>query len=315
MPVADVWAIVILYRPQAEAVRRQHEALRAQVAGIVYYDNGDGRATLDRLDLTASDAVRCLGDGQNVGIAEGLNRGLALVRELGAARALLLDQDSVPAADMVAALAETQDRAGAQGARVGAVGPAIFDELTGAPEPFGHAVTRAARRPPPNAAVRAAPVELFYLITSGTLVSLAVIDAVGAMESSLFIDAVDFEWSYRARARGYRFYGSWGARLHHNRGEGMHRVPVLGLKIRLHSATRHFYIFRNHLRLCFRPYLPTAWKLRGLWYLVQRTVLFGLFVPGRLAHLRAMSRGTWQGLREGLADRRRARAAPSLGPG
>jgi rhamnosyltransferase len=304
MARADVWAVVILYRPDADGVRRQHDALRAQVAGIVYYDNGGGLAALATLGLSDGDGLRLVGDGENVGIAEGLNRGLACARELGAGSALLLDQDSVPAATMVVELEACRARAAAGEPRVAAVGPAILDELRGEPEGFGHAVSRDARRTPADAAAREAPVELNYLITSGTLVPLAVIDDVGAMEGDLFIDAVDFEWSFRARARGYKIYGAYGALLHHHRGESLHRVPLLGAQIRVHAPTRHFYIFRNHLRLCFRPYMPAVWKLRGLWYLVERVVLFGLFVPPRLGHLAAMARGASRGLAQGLADRR-----------
>jgi rhamnosyltransferase len=302
--LADVWAVVVLYRPDAEATRRQHDALRPQVSGIVYYDNGGGREVLEALGLLGKDGIRSAGDGQNLGIAEGLNRGLALARERGAARALLLDQDSVPAADMLAALDAAAARAAEQGARVGAVGPAIFDELRGALEGFGHALSPEARHAPAAAAAHA-PVEVRYLITSGTLVSFAVLDDVGAMESDLFIDAVDFEWSFRARGRGYHLYGAYAARLLHNRGEGLHRVPVLGAKIRLHSATRHFYIFRNTIRLCFRGYMPARWKLLNLWYLVERAFLFGLLVPGRAAQVKAMARGAWQGLAEVAADTRR----------
>lgn len=312
MPRPDVWAVVILHRPDADGVRRQHDALRAQVAGIVYYDNGGGRAALDALGLTDGDGLRCVGDGENVGIAEGLNRGLACARERGAQSALLLDQDSVPAATMVAELEACRARAAAHDPRVAAVGPAILDELRGEPEGFGHAVSRQARRTPADAAAREAPVEVNYLITSGTLVPLSVIDDVGAMEADLFIDAVDFEWSFRARARGYKLYGAYGALLHHRRGERLHRVPLFGARIRVHSPTRHFYIFRNHLRLCFRPYMPTSWKLLGAWYLVRRLALFGLLVPPRVGHLAAMARGTWRGLSQGLADRR---ARQSTGAG
>jgi len=301
----DIWAVVILYRPDPEGARAQYAALAPQVAGIVYVDNGDGRDVLERLELLSQEGVRCAGDGQNVGIAEGLNRGVARAREAGAAFVLLLDQDSVPAADMVARLSTTFELARAQlgsiGA-VGAVGPAIFDELHGKLEPFGHAVSPQGKQPPAEPAALDAPVEVNYLITSGTLIPAAVLDAVGPMESDLFIDAVDFEWSFRARARGFHVFGTYGARLHHKRGHGLHRIPILGATIRLHAPVRHFYIFRNHLRLCFRSYMPLRWKLLGLWYLVERTTLFGLFVPGRAAHLSAMARGSWQGVRQGWAD-------------
>lgn len=294
----QVWAVVILYRPDGAFTRRQFDALAPQVAGVVYYDNSGGRDVLAAIGLAADARVRCTGDGENVGIAEGLNRGIALAREAGAATVLLLDQDSVPAPDMVARLQATLEQARAAGSKVGATGPAIFDELNGRLEALGHALSPEDRHAPPEPVENAPPVEVNYLITSGTLIPMAVLDDVGLMESELFIDAVDFEWSFRARMRGYHIYATYGTRLHHNRGQGLHRIPIIGARVRLFAPVRHFYIFRNHLRLCCRSYMPLSWKLRGLWYLVVRATLFGLFVPNRREHLSAMARGTWQALRD-----------------
>ena len=63
---SSVWAIVILYRPDGEAVRRQHVALSAQVDGVVYYDNGGGRDVLERHDLLAEGRVLCAGDAKHL---------------------------------------------------------------------------------------------------------------------------------------------------------------------------------------------------------------------------------------------------------
>jgi rhamnosyltransferase len=145
------------------------------------------------------------------------------------------------------------------------------------------------------------PIPLHYLITSGTLIRLTALAEIGPMEADLFIDSVDFEWSFRARSKGYSLLGTYATCLQHRRGERLHRVWP-GLSIRLHSSQRLFYIYRNHFRLCFRRYMPPIWRIRGLWYLLVRTTLFALFVPHRLANLGAMLRGTLQGLRQGVAD-------------
>jgi rhamnosyltransferase len=300
-PTEEVWAIVILYRPELAAVRDQFAAVGSQVTGVIYYDNGGGNEVLTQLGLLSQPGVRCLGDGRNCGIAEALNRGLELALRLHAPFALLLDQDSVPSAEMVERLANGYRQAAASGAKVAAVGPAIFDMLHGRLEGFGQAVSFSKRRFRPGVGMEEELIHLYYLITSGTLIHLDALAEIGLMEASLFIDSVDFEWSFRARSKGYCLLGTYATCLQHRRGERLHRAWP-GVSIRLHSAQRLFYIYQNHFRLCFRRYMPAIWKIRGLWYLLVRTSLFAVFVPGRLANLRAMLRGTLQGLRQGLAD-------------
>lgn len=300
VPSADVWAVVVLYRPEAEAVRAQFAALRLQVAGVIYCDNGGGHQALAQLGLLSQPGIHCLGDGQNRGIAEALNQGMAFATSLSGSFALLLDQDSVPAEQMVSRLHALHQRASEAGTRVAASGPAIFDVLRGKLEGFGQAVSRKKRRFSPG--LEDEPIDLYYLITSGTLIHLPVLAEIGPMDASLFIDSVDFEWSFRARARGYHLLGTYGACLQHRRGDRLHR-PLPGLAIRLHSTPRFFYVYRNHFRLCFRRYVPLRWKLMGLWYLLQRTVAFALFIPHRGENLGAMLRGTLQGIRDGVAER------------
>lgn len=300
-PTEEVWAIVVLYRPEIAAVRDQFAAVSSQVAGVIYYDNGGGNEVLSQLGLLSQPGVRCLGDGQNCGIAEALNRGLELASSFRASFALLLDQDSVPSAEMVERLVTSYRRAAASGVKVAAVGPSIFDMLHGRLEGFGQAVSLSKRRFRPGSGMENELVHLHYLITSGTMIHLAALAEIGLMEASLFIDSVDFEWSFRARSKGYSLLGSYATCLLHRRGERLHRAWP-GVSIRLHSAQRLYYIYRNHFRLCFRRYMPAIWKIRGLWYLLVRTTLFAVFVPRRLANLQAMLRGTLHGLRQGFAD-------------
>jgi rhamnosyltransferase len=284
-----ILAVVVLYQPDHELLRTQLEATRPQVDGIVYYDNGAGRAALAAIGALDAPGVRCVGDGNNCGLAEALNRALEAARE--AAFVLLLDQDSVPAPDMVAVL-----RAG-HGPGVAAVGPSLFDALEGRVERFGQAVSLLDR--PVRKDGRTFPV--YYLITSGTLVESKALAEIGPMESSLFIDAIDFEWCYRARARGYRILGTYGTQLRHHRGEHLLR-PLPGITVRVHSAQRLFYMYRNHVRLCFRGYMSLVWKVRGAKDLFWRLVGYALFVPERRRHLGAIARGIAEGWRLGRAD-------------
>lgn len=296
----EIWAVVVLYRPEPALLAQQFAALGPQVRGVLYYDNGGGQEALAGLGLLGAPGVRCLGGDGNRGLASALNAGLRAAIEAGADFALLLDQDSAPASEMVARLHQAYLAGGGPGANVAAVGPALFDTLLGRVVPFGQAL-RLSRRLVPRAPDHH-PFEVSYLITSGTLLATPVLASVGLMEAGLFIDSIDYEWCARARARGHRLLASYGASLRHRRGEGLHHAWP-GLRIRLHPASRLLSIYQNQVRLLFRGYMPVRWRLRAIVDLAVRMWLLALFVPGRARHLGAMLRGIGRGLRLGWAER------------
>lgn len=288
MPQA-VAAAVVVFRPEADVLAAQRAATLPQVAELVYVDNGGARAAL--AGTADAHRVRVLGDGRNAGLASGLNVALRDARERGHRYCLLLDQDSIPSPGMVAALL----RAFGEGASVLASGPAILDELSARVEDF------ARLRVGPNLRIRAGEhprgfFDVDFLITSGTLVRLDLLDAAGWMDEGLFIDSIDFDWSFRARSRGFRLLATFETTLSHRRGDHVHRLPG-GLPLRIHSATRLYYMHRNRVRLYRRPYVPVAWKVHDLARMLVKAGLLALFVPGRRARLAAIGTGLRDGLR------------------
>jgi rhamnosyltransferase len=299
-PPPDLWAVVVLYHPEAELLRRQFEATIEQVAGIVYCDNGGGEATLRQLGLLGRAGVHRMGDGDNRGLAEALNIGLAWLIDRGGRFALLLDQDSVPEPGMVGSLHRLHLEAGA-GPPVAAVGPAVFDALQGRLAPFGQARPLSRRLVPPPGTRDDVPFEVSYLITSGTVLSVAALRAIGLMESGLFIDSIDYEWCFRARARGHRLLATYGTFLRHRRGQRLQRTWA-GVAVRIHPPPRLRSIYRNQVRLSFRGYVPWTWKVRSAIELAVRLAVFGLLVPGRAANLGAIGSGVAEGMRLGWRD-------------
>ncbi len=96
-------------------------------------------------------------------------------------------------------------------------------------------------------------VECDTLISSGCLIPLSVIDAVGTMESALFIDQVDTEWGLRAQKEGFRLYGVRDAVLTHGIGEDFVRPWFAPRRtLPLHSPVRDYYVVRNTIAVFFR---------------------------------------------------------------
>jgi rhamnosyltransferase len=210
----------------------------------------------------------------NRGLAAAQNQGIELARAEGATHVLLLDQDSLPFPGMAASLLRALEAHRARGAKVACVGPRL--RCYGAfCRPRG---------------------ECDVLISSGSLIPIEVLDAVGGMEEAFFIDQIDTEWCLRARARGYRVFGVREAVLDHRPGESMRWIWLGGWRRLIrHPPFRYYTIFRNTLVLCRRPYAIPRFVAFQLCWLATLFVAYGL-LGGRTGALPRMLAGIAHGL-------------------
>ena len=194
-----------------------------------------------------------------MGLAAAFNSGIARARDLGATHVLLLDQDSVPAPDMVEHLLSTWTCA-TESNDVAACGPVYRDDRIGGTAEF----VRFRSFPPVRVKPQGQPArfDVDMLISSGSLIPMAVIEHIGAMDETLFIDHVDTDWCLRAAAAGYRLLAVRPARMDHRLGDRW--VPFLGRRLPLHGPSRLYYIARNSVRLYTRPHAHLAWCLSDL---------------------------------------------------
>jgi rhamnosyltransferase len=293
-----VVAVVVTYRPDVDALVALLTALTPQVQGVVVVDNGTpGTAVADALRSAAPEA-QLIALGSNLGIAAAQNRGIAAARDAAATHALLSDQDSLPAPDMVerllAALAADDAAAGTP---LVAVGPVTVDERTGAAPLVFTAQRSGPRRAPSLPQEDGALVDVPFLIASGTVLDLALLDRAGPMDEGLFIDHVDLEWGLRARSAGMRLAVVIGARLTHSLGDRTRRVPWRSRHVHVQSTERSYYMVRNTVVLIRGDLLPTAWRRGYAWWLVRYVGFYLLAVPPRLRRARLMARGVVDALR------------------
>ncbi|WP_295849941.1 glycosyltransferase family 2 protein [uncultured Xylophilus sp.] len=287
----QVVAIVVSYQPDLSRLEMLLEALTPQVDGIVIVDNGSAVdvAGWHRALAPRGNSHTVVGLGANRGIAAAQNAGIAWAREHAATHVLLMDQDSIPPPGMVAALyAVLQVQTDAA-----AAGPQYVDARQGRPAPFirreGLRLLRL------ECDVGSAPARADYLIASGCLIPMPVIDAVGAMREDLFIDYVDIEWGLRARAHGWQSYGVYTTRMHHELGDPP--VRFFGRMLPMHSPLRHYYHVRNAVLLYRERWVPLGWKLVDGWRLLLKFGFYSLVPPRRGSHCRMMALGLWHGLR------------------
>jgi rhamnosyltransferase len=292
-----VCAAIVTYNPDLAKLSDAISALRSQVATIVVIDNGSPPNAMAWLrQQQEGDGITVLPQGRNTGVAAAQNQAIRWAREQGFDFVLIMDQDSVPAPDMVDALRSAWLSLEEAGEPVGAVGPIPTDPSGGAEMPFFRVAGLRAERIP-RLEIGKDPVPVAYLISSGSLIRLKVFDRVGLMDEGLFIDGVDLDWCFRASARGLRSYVVPAARLQHSLGDRRYGVWLFGRRqILQHNPTRLYFMVRNALLMARRAHIPAGWTLYSLRLVLKRLVAFGLLVPPKADNLRMMLAGLWDGL-------------------
>ncbi|WP_175778443.1 glycosyltransferase family 2 protein [Burkholderia anthina] len=279
--------MIVFYRPDHGCVARANRL--ATVWPCVVVDNTESLSTPDALGLDAR--VDYVANGANLGIATALNQGIERLIAMGCRSALLFDQDSEPSDELLIELPRTLATARMHDRRVALVGPAYEDARLGGVAPFVRFGYLTLRRIQPEGVQ---PIDVDFLITSGSCVNLDVWRDIGPMDDALFIDFVDLEWCVRARSKGYSVLGAPALRLTHELGG--EPVRFFGRSYPGHGPVRHYYLFRNAIALIRRGYVPWSWKSTELVKMPVRLAIYALFMQPRLAHLRLSLLGIWHGL-------------------
>ena len=300
----EVCAVIVTYQPDAAVLARVLHETSLQVGRTVIVDNGSDAGALEALaggcNACSIDIVR-LGDNYGVGAAH--NAGIRAARSDGCEYVLILDQDSIPQPGMVGHLLQAARTLQSRGVPVSAAGPRYRDPHTLHESYFVRLGTWGFERTYCDKLSQDAIVPVDFLISSGSLIPMAVLDVVGGMDESLFIDHVDTEWCFRARARGYEAFGICQALMHHSLGTRAIRVRALRERqVAIRSPLRLYYMVRNSLLLYRRPHVPLRMRVADLKRLLPLCVFFGMLVPPRVENLRMMLKGAWHGLR-GVAGR------------
>jgi GT2 family glycosyltransferase len=184
----------------------------------IVVDNGSTDGTAEAVRERFPDVV-LLRSESNIGASGGNNLGMRHALELGADYVFVLNNDTSLDPDLIAELvAEAERRPDA-----GALCPLIYYEdppdlvwYAGAEyEPDrgynGQMTGYRERDTGQFEGVR----EIGALVTCAVLVPRPILEDVGLLDDSLFIQIDDFEWSLRMRRAGYRIYCVSGARMWH----------------------------------------------------------------------------------------------------
>ncbi len=291
-----VVAVVVTFHPRTERLAALVERLLEEVQHVLVVDNGPGLSGVThgpsgrRLDRRRLGFVAL---EENRGVATAQNEGIRRARQLDPRFILLMDQDSMPEAGMVGALVEEHRRLQRLGRQVAAVGPRLVDPALPRFSPFVRFQRGWLRKHFCQSADR--PCDVGFLLSSGMLLSLEALDAIGPMRDELFIDYVDVEWSLRARASGWELFGLCSAGMRHELGD--RRRSLLGRRFPVRSPLRNYYYFRNALWMYRNRRLPLRWKLWDGARVFAQLFVFVALGDERRRRIRLVLRGLGHGLR------------------
>jgi rhamnosyltransferase len=287
-----VLAVAVTYNPDIGLLTHMLNSVAPQVQGIAIVDNGSANAKdIGKAALVVG--AHLLANDQNRGIAAAQNQGLDVAQKGDFSHVLLLDQDTILSPGVVADLSKNLAALEQGNGRVAAIGPAYFEihsrQQTRAYRAAGLQIARM------SLSGETQPLASDFIIASGSLIPLAAFEKVGRFKEGLFIDLVDVDWCFRARAAGYASFISPTAKVDHHLGKGTVNIGLR--RVAVHVPIRNYYWVRNALWLARQPYTPLAWRL----YFVSRSLAFlatyTTLADERYLRLQLISRGIRDSLR------------------
>jgi rhamnosyltransferase len=230
--------------------------------------------------------VETIWNGQNLGIAAGLNAGIDRALASGQYSWIAtFDQDSLAPPDFAANI-------------FAAYSVCPFREsvaMIGAS--YDLAMREPVSQPSRNELVFR---EVKTLMTSGSFLKSSVFAACGQFDESLFMDYVDHEFCLRLRQHGFKVIQATNAVLAHRLGSPTsHRFLGKRFLVSNHTSVRRYSNARNRL-IVYRRYLAsdTLWVLQDILRWFREVAKIVLVERNRGEKLACLARGCRDGIRE-----------------
>ena len=252
----EICIIIVLYYPTEEQLNDLLGMLSHEHSPVIFVDNTPEIVNDKLLSLSKTNNrdIIYLPQLVNKGIAEAQNIGIERAKKNPNLQYIIFfDQDSIIKKGFVEKMTNEYLRIEQEGIKIAAIGPTVIN--LDKEEKYKQESTSGRQNR-----------DGFYLasalISSGMMISIETLNAVGLMESKLFIDAVDFEWCWRAKAKGYDCCMTENVFLPHK--VGIQDKSFFGYTILISSPIRYFYQYRNFIWLIKRSYVPFNWKIKNL---------------------------------------------------
>lgn len=280
-----IGSVIVLYNPDDKLVGECLDSIIPQVDEVCVVDNSTSSHVLPLTGYGSKVYYKAL--GKNIGIAAAQNIGIRYLAEKGCDFIVFSDQDSSSPHDLVEKLVRAYMIL-SRDTDIACVGPMPINRKTGCPYIYKNCIIS-------ENTVSGIPYYCMHsILSSYSLVPLSNFSVVGNMDEGLFIDFVDDDWCWRAKA----FHGKSSVMLqdvtiHHELGVSSR---FMGRQISVSSPFRIYYQTRNLLWMCRKSYVPTYWKRMNLVKLMIKLVYYSAFSDNRLKYIGRMFHGFYDGL-------------------
>lgn len=263
--INNVAAILVTYNPDVYELQESLLSISKQIDRIIIVDNASQNIVLlsKMISCHFFDKVDMVSSPVNIGLSAAQNLGIKKARDCNVQHIVLFDQDSKIDDGFIFNMLETERVLLSKGEPVAAIGPSFFDAASLKPYPATVYRGPFIKRIDVNDITEAT-----FIIASGCLIRMEVLDRVGMMKEDLFIDYIDIEWSLRAKSLGYKVFISPQAKMAHSIGD--RRMSIMGRSVSVHSPIRRYYLTRNSFYLMRLSYVPVGYKLREAIFNVLR---------------------------------------------
>jgi len=295
--VFNVHAVIVSFNPDIDVLNKCLAQLEPQVQKIYVVDNYSENIESVKGTTATYRTVELISLKINAGLGRAHNVGIKHAKDDGASHVLILDHDSIPSTRMVANMIDVLQDLNTKKKPIAAVGARYLGRHAGNESffvQFGWAKFR--RVFCSEGGKRYVRVD--FLISSGSLISLASLNDIGEMDEGLFIDHIDTDWFLRANWRGYHSYGACDALMEHGLGEQTYRMWFGRWRyLPKHKPFRYYYIFRNSILLYKRSYAPMKWIINDIIRLLFIVAFYSLVSESRVEITKMIARGIVDGLR------------------
>jgi rhamnosyltransferase len=283
-------AVIVVYRPDPELLLQLLANIAGDVAQVSLFLNSPlSPELIARFRAAAAPTpLQVLGNGTNVGLGLAYNEAARAARTAGCNLLMLFDQDSTPVPGMPGRLAAALDDARRWFGPVAVVGPRPVQTEPNTDYKFPFITPRGVDR---NGSAESDLCEIAFVISSGSMIDLAALEMIGPFREDFFIDGIDIEWCFRARAHGFRSIMIMSERMPHRLGHGLLPIPLMNIRLTRQPPERVFTYARNQIRMMRLPHIPLWWKVRTGGSLTLRFIVFSLHGHQTLALLRGIFAG------------------------
>jgi rhamnosyltransferase len=273
-----IYIIIVLYNPDSVLLESIVEKYSLMADQVLFCDNTTNIQTKE-INRSICKKNKCgyyEMDG-NVGIARAQNIGIKIAKNNNANYILFLDQDSVVDSEYLEKIKKEYILCKEKYKNIGCIGPVTINK-----NDKNHVYTKKINK-------TGQYIKVSQIMSSGLFIPIDVLFDVGLMEEDLFIDLVDYEWSWRAINKGYSLIVTKNITIFHQLGDG--HKKIINIKIGNTNPIRYYYTYRNTMSMQNRDYVPFFWKVKTLIKCSIKIILCYLVYDKKRERLKYIKKG------------------------